>query len=123
MAKKVVTLSYSRPAIKPGCEYRLMITSSLKDDEVWAKKGHVMAWDQLELPWRQLAVPSDKTLGKAVLNHSNDTIVVSGDGFSYSFTPDGQLFSIKQAGTELLKSPLQINVWRAPLALEMDGWD
>ena len=123
LSKKVVTLPYKRPAIKPGCEYRLMITSSLKDDEIWAQKGHIAAWDQLELPWRQLAVPDDNTIGKAVLSRTNDTITVSADRFSYSFTPDGQLFSIRQAGQELLKSPLQLNVWRAPLALEVDGWD
>ena len=100
-----------------------MITSSLKSDEIWAQKGHVAAWDQLELPWRQLAIPSDKTVGKAVLSQANDTITVSGDGFSYTFTPDGQLFSIRQNGQELLKSPIQLNVWRAPLALEVDSWD
>ena len=123
LSKKVITVPFSRPTIKPGCEYRLMITSSLKTDEIWAQKGHVAAWDQLELPWRQLAVPSDKTVGKAVLSRTNDAITVSGEGFSYTFTPDGQLFSIQQAGQELLKSPLQLNVWRAPLALEVDGWD
>lgn len=123
LGKKVVTVPYSRPALKPGCEYRLMITSALKADEIWAQKGHVAAWDQLELPWRQLAVPSDKTIGKAVLSQTNDTITVSGDGFAYTFTADGQLFSIRQNGQELLKSPLQLNVWRAPLALEVDSWD
>ena len=123
LSKKIITLPYNRPAIKPGCEYRLMITSALKADEIWAQKGHVAAWDQLELPWRQLAMPSDKTAGKAVLSQTNDSITVSGEGFSYTFTPDGQLFSIRQGGQELLKSPLQLNVWRAPLALEVDGWD
>ena len=76
----------------------MMITSSLKDDEIWAQKGHIAAWDQLELPWRQLAVPDDNTIGKAVLSRTNNTITVSADRFSYSFTPDGQLFSIRQAG-------------------------
>ena len=62
LSKKIITLPYSRPAIKPGCEYRLTITSALKADELWAQKGHVVAWDQLELPWQQLATPSDKTV-------------------------------------------------------------
>ena len=81
-----------------------------------------MAWDQLELPWRQLAVPADKAVGRVTLRQNNDSIVVSGEGFSYSFSPDGQLYSIRQTGEELLKSPLQMNVWRAPLAVEVDGW-
>ena len=122
LGKKVVTLPYRHPDIKPGCEYRLMITSSLKVDEIWAQKGTVMAWDQLELPWRQLAVPADKAVGRVTLRQNNDSIVVSGEGFSYSFSPDGQLYSIRQTGEELLKSPLQMNVWRAPLAVEVDGW-
>lgn len=64
LTKKVVTLPYKRPTLKPGCEYRLMITSSLKADEIWAKKGHVLAWDQLELPgdsWQYLLTrPSER---------------------------------------------------------------
>ena len=103
LGKKVVTLPYRHPDIKPGCEYRLMITSSLKVDEIWAQKGTVMAWDQLELPWRQLAVPADKAVGRVTLRQNNDSIVVSGEGFSYSFSPDGQLYSIRQTGEELLK--------------------
>lgn len=106
LGKKVVTVPYSRPVLKPGCEYRLMITSALKADEIWAQKGHVAAWDQLELPWRQLAVPSDKTIGRATLTRTTATVpgaspsgtatlpgaspsgafTVSGDGFAYTFT-------------------------------------
>ena len=122
LSKKVITLPYQRPTIKPGCEYRLMLTSSLSADEIWAEKGTVMAWDQLELPWKQVAIVSDKTVGKATLNKTADAIIVSGEGFTYTFTSDGQLYSIKQGEEELLKSPLQLNVWRAPLAVEVDSW-
>ena len=122
LSKKVITLPYQRPTIKPGCEYRLMLTSSLAADEIWAERGTVMAWDQLELPWKQAAIVSDKTVGKATLNKTADAINVSGEGFTYTFTSDGQLYSIKQGEEELLKSPLQLNVWRAPLAVEVDSW-
>ena len=122
LSRKVITLPYSIPEIKPGCEYRLMLESSLKEDEIWAEKGTVMAWDQFELPWKQTAPVNDSAVGKAVLTKGADGFTVSGEGFAYSFTADGQLFSIRQGEEELLKSPLQFNVWRAPLAVEVDGW-
>ena len=122
LSKKVVTLPYSMPEIKPGCEYWLMLESCLKEDELWAAKGTVMAWDQFELPWKQTVPVNDSSVGKAVLTKDADGFTVSGEGFAYSFTADGQLISMKQGEEELLKSPLQFNVWRAPLAVEVDGW-
>jgi len=122
LSRKVIKLPYQQPSVKPGCEYRLMLTSRLRHDELWAKKGHIVAWDQLELPWRQLEVASDKTTGHASLSKTDDSILVSGEGFCYTFTADGELCSMKQAGEELLKAPLKLNVWRAPLAVELDSW-
>lgn len=122
LSRQVITLPYQRPAIKAGCEYRLMLVSRLSADQLWAPKGHVVAWDQLELPWRQLAEVSDRAVGQAHLERSDEAITVTGEGFAYTFTPDGQLCSIQQQGEERLKSPLQLNVWRAPLAVEVDGW-
>ena len=53
---------------------------------------------------------------------TEDAIIVKGEGFAYTFTPDGLLYSMKQGEEELLKAPLQFNVWRAPLAVEVDSW-
>jgi beta-galactosidase len=46
---QVVRIPYHKPTIVPGKEYRVTITSTTKKDEVWAKAGHEVAWDQLEL--------------------------------------------------------------------------
>ena len=122
LTRKVVKLPYAHPVLKPGREYRLMITCHLRQDELWAEKGHVVAWDELEMPWRMNAIAYDMAKGKATLHQTTEAITVEGEGFVYSFTPDGELYSMKQAGKELLREPLRFNVWRAPLALEMDGW-
>ena len=45
--KQVVKIPYRKRAIVTGKEYRVMITSTLKKDEMWAKAGHEVAWDQL----------------------------------------------------------------------------
>ncbi|MCQ2183428.1 MAG: DUF4981 domain-containing protein [Bacteroidales bacterium] len=123
LSKKVVRIPFEDVDIKPGCEYSLMLTSSLSEDQIWAEKGFVMAWDQFELPWKQNARASDKSVGKAVLMKTEDAFVVSGEGFSYTFSSDGQLNGIRQGEEELLESPLRLNVWRAPVAVEIDGWD
>lgn len=122
LSKQVVKLPYHRPTLQPGCEYRVMVSSRLKQAEIWAEKGFEMAWDQFDLPWHQAATVSDKAVGKITLTQGEEGIVVRGENFAYSFTPDGQLCSIEQMGEELLKAPLQLNVWRAPLAVEVDDW-
>ncbi len=123
LTKKIIRLPYRMPKIKAGCEYSLMVESALSHDHIWAEKGYVMAWDQFELPWKKSVSTSDKAVGKASLVKTDQAIIVSGDGFKYTFTADGQLCSINKAGVELIKSPLQFNVWRAPVAVEIDGWD
>jgi len=122
LTRRVVEIPFHTPELKAGSEYFLMVSSALAEDEIWAEKGRVMAWDQFELPWKKAAAVSDKSVGKATLTMTDRDIIVSGEGFSYTFTSDGQLYSIVQNGEELLKAPLRFNVWRAPLALELDGW-
>ena len=122
LSKKVVKIPFHTPELKPGREYFLKLSSALAKDEIWGEKGLVMAWDQFELPWKKAATVSDKAVGKASLTKTDKEIIVKGEGFAYTFTADGQLCSIVSNGEELLKAPVQFNVWRAPLALEQDGW-
>jgi beta-galactosidase len=113
------------PAIQPGVEYRITVRSLLKKDELWAKAGHEVAWDQLELPWHLTVAPAPVPANiQATLQQTEDAIRVLGDGFAYTFSrKEGQLCSIQLDGKELLKSPLTLNVWRAPLANEVDAWN
>lgn len=121
--RQIVRVPFTRPQIKTGREYRLKISTCLKNDEIWAKAGHEVAWDQIELPWRITEAASDKAIGKVELKQDSDGIYVTGDGFAYTFASDGQLRSITVNGEEMLKEPLRLNIWRAPIAAEVDGWD
>ncbi|KAA6343031.1 Beta-galactosidase [termite gut metagenome] len=125
LSKMIIHIPYTKPVIQSGVEYRITVYSLLKKDELWAKAGHEVAWDQLELPWRTVAesVPAPTRI-KAILQQTEDAINVSGNGFAYTFSRrEGQLYSIRLKGKELLKSPLTLNVWRAPLANEVDSWN
>jgi len=124
-SKKMIQIPYLKPAIKPGKEYRITISSTLAKDELWAKAGHEVSWDQLELPWFQKTENvSAKQNSDLKLAQSEADIAVSGTDFKYTFDKkSGELKSIQVKGKELLKSSIKLNVWRAPLANEQDQWN
>mgnify|MGYP005793969641 FL=1 len=51
LSRELIHVPYKKPSLTPGKEYRLMFHGVLKKDELWAKAGHEVAWDELELPW------------------------------------------------------------------------
>ena len=126
LTRKMVRIPFHKPAkIEPGKEYRLEISSSLKKDEIWAKAGHEVAWDQFELKsWNKPAPAAPAPKGNVTLTQGSNGIVVSGQGFTYRFNAvSGALESMNVDGKELLKEPIALNVWRAPIANEIDGWN
>ena len=147
LTKKQIQIPYLKPTLIPGKEYRITVSSSLKNDELWAPAGHEVAWDQLELSWYQPPVitgdskiihsasrnsenarlqQSDISVNKSSTlsyRESDNGIIVISDDFTLSFNNSGALASIIYQGQELLKSPISLNVWRAPLANELDEWN
>ena len=124
---EVIRIPYHKPAIVAGKEYRVTITSKLKADEVWAKAGHEVAWDQLELTaWNQPAqtpLPNRGGVGGEALEDSL-SITIRGEGYCYVISKQtGNLEQIEVAGKQVLKEPLAFNLWRAPIANEFDSWD
>ncbi|MDR1402650.1 MAG: DUF4981 domain-containing protein [Tannerellaceae bacterium] len=125
LSKKIIRIPYTKPAIKPGAEYTLLLSFSLKKDELWAYAKHEVAWEQFVLPWYKVFEPVvDRRNRKISLHQTDKEIMITGNGFSYSFEgTSGLLQSIRFGGKEMLQSPLKLNVWRAPLANEQDEWN
>ena len=123
--RNIITIPYSRPEAKPGCMYRLNISSCLAKDEIWASKGHEVCWEQFELSeWNIPANPEAKPSGSVSLSKVDGKIFAEGEGFRYGFDAGtGELVSIEVDGIDMLSEPLKLNVWRAPLANEIDGWN
>ncbi len=123
--RQVVRIPYHKPSIIAGKEYRLTISTALKNNEIWAKAGHEVAWDQLELTSWNAPAPAP-LLASANITTSEDEkqITISGKGFSYAIDKEtGNLAQIVVDGKPVLKSPLTFNLWRAPIANEFDSWD
>ena len=124
LTKKQIQIHYQKPNIVPGKEYRITISSTLKNDEIWASAGHEVAWDQLELPWYKEPEPTEEVTGMLVWKETTESVIISGVDFTYVFDKlNGALASIIYDGQELLKSPLLLNTWRAPVANELDEWN
>lgn len=121
---RAFTVPYQKPAIQPGKEYRLTLSSALSKDELWAKSGHEVAWEQFELSdWNLPAVSPAKPAGTVSIGQEEGCIIAMGEGFRYTFdAKTGELLGMNVDGQELMTEPLRLNVWRAPVANEMDGW-
>ncbi len=123
--KQVVKIPYHKPNVQPGKEYRIMISSALKNNEVWAKAGHEVAWDQLELTsWNLPAPVPQRSSAKINAKEDDKQISISGAGFAYIINKEtGNLEQIEVEGQSVLKEPISFNLWRAPIANEFDSWD
>ncbi|MGD9556169.1 MAG: glycoside hydrolase family 2 TIM barrel-domain containing protein [Mangrovibacterium sp.] len=123
MERRIIKIPYSKPSLGKGVEYSITIGFLLKQDKIWAKAGHEVAWDQFELPWENRPETSEKSTGKATFSQTDREVKVTGDGFEYTFNKNlGTLASIIIDGKEMLKSPFLVNVWRAPMANDLDSW-
>ena len=124
-SRGTVTIPYERPASKPGRMYRLNISSTLAKDEIWAPEGFELCWEQFELTdWNLPALPKAKPSGSVALIKEDGRIIAKGEGFAYGFDKEtGELVSMVIDGTEMLSEPLKLNVWRAPVVNEIDGWN
>jgi len=123
LQKKAIQIPYTKPSLKEGAEYRITVSSSLKEDKVWAKAGHEVAWSQLELPWKKNIETVKGSTAKATFSQSDKDVKVTGAGFEYTFDKNlGTMTSIIVNGKEMLKSPFYVSVWRAPMANDLDSW-
>ncbi len=115
---KNISVPFTRPEIQMNTEYHLLLEFILKQDEPWASKGHVVAWDQFCLPFEKRAKGISKSYREKdhlYLEDENALIKITGDAFSLGIEKEkGSIFSLKYQGKEYLISPLQPNFWRVP---------
>ncbi|MBP7276421.1 MAG: glycoside hydrolase family 2, partial [Kiritimatiellae bacterium] len=100
----------------PGREQMLTVSFALAEDTPWAKKGHIIAWDQMPLnqpPMSTVNRPADGSAPK--VSEAGGRISVSGDGYEAVFDRAlGALVSYRIDGREWLSGPMWPNFWRPP---------
>ena len=96
---------------KPG-EYTVTISFHLKEDKVWAKAGHEVAFGQYVYQVKEEKKACQEPL---TVIHSTHNIGVRGAHFEVLFSVlNGGLVSYKYAGKEMIEAIPKPNFWRAP---------
>jgi len=118
----VVTIPFTYP--KKGIPHYLTLSWTIPENTSWADAGHEIAFAQYEIPIEKIQKSLISTSKKPLeLSRLGEDVRISGDNFTYIFSRStGTLTSILFAGKEILKSGPKMNVWRAPLANDLDGW-
>ena len=88
------------------------------------EKGHEFAWEQFQIKKQQEKIQPELAIYRTLnLEESTDAITVKGDQFEYAISKaNGQLIQMKYQGVELLSNGPRFNVWRAPIANDIDPW-
>jgi len=113
---KILDLSF--PEIQPaqGVEYFLLINFVLNDNKSLLTKGHVLAWEQFQLPMSFASESTDLSgIADITLSEDNFEFQVKNRHFSVNFNKEtGNIVSLVYENTELIRSGPIPNFWRAP---------
>jgi beta-galactosidase len=122
--KKNINIPFKMQDIQPETHYYLLVRFTLPDDTPWAAKGHEVAWEQFELPWYRPEQEGPKLPGPPIeVSQTDRSITVNGEDFSYAFDKEtGSIASMIFRGVEMVRKGPGFNVWRAPLANDLDAW-
>ena len=117
------TIPFRMPKIEVNSECILRVSFELKEETKWAEAGHEIAWEQINVPAFLYFVEKPEIPGKVTTTENAREITVSGANFKYIINKKtGEFSSIEFDGTEYLEGGPTFNVWRAPIANDIDPW-
>lgn len=117
-----LSVPYKRPAAKPGAEYWLNFRFVLDKSEIWAQKGHEIAYSQFNIPVEVPQIPLIKidTMPELHTEETASAIIVHGDEFNLTFDKHhGLISSFEYNGLSLVTKGPKVNIWRAPTDNDM----
>ena len=98
---------------KAGAEYYLNLSVQLKEDTLWAKAGHEVAYEQFQLPAEVAQVEKTTSADVTVDESAEDAIVVSGADFSFEINKaSGAIENYVYKNETLLNKGPVPNYWR-----------
>jgi len=106
-ASREITLPVEKFNPVPGAEYFLKVYFSLKNDEIWARRGHIVAAEQFRMPVAVLPAeamnPDDMPSLEVVEN--GDFVTITGKVFKLDFSKTaGTITNLEYFGTKIFES-------------------
>ncbi|TFF99898.1 MAG: DUF4981 domain-containing protein [Promethearchaeota archaeon] len=117
LEENVIQIPFEKPELKPNTEYHLKVIFKLNKNTKWAKKGHIVAWNQFKLPYEipkgeQMLIEEFSSLK---MKENDNYVIINGDNFKVKIGKNsGVIESLQYNQKQLISSPLIPNFWRAP---------
>ncbi len=101
---------------EPGMEYFLNLSFTTKEETELIPRGFEVAWEQFKLPVFKVDGEVEVTaFPELSLQETEKSVQINGQVFSVAFDKKrGEITSLVYKGTELIKTGLVPNFWRAP---------
>ena len=94
-------------------EYTVIISIVLKEDELWAKKGYEVAFEQRSIG--KMTIEKDLSYKPVLIDDFNNVGILCKDCSILFSKVKGGLISYKIGDKELIEEPVMPNFWRAPI--------
>lgn len=123
----VLAIPFHLPVRKPGAIYHLNLEALLQQDYSWAKTGHAVAAEQLEVPYSTPVLVAADTAGIAAPQWKDNgaAIVASGPGFLLHIDKStGRLSQLEYGGRRYIDgvaNGLVFNLYRAMIDNDHTG--
>lgn len=113
LTKKVVSMGFTVPEERDS-EYAITVSAHLKNDTLWAQKGHEVAFEQFVLPYNKKEETLIAPEGSVEYSETEEAVVVCANGVKAVFDKTtGNMVSYMVDSVELLYAPVCQNYWRA----------
>jgi beta-galactosidase len=119
----VDSIPFRMPTIEADSECILTVSFLLKEKTNWADAGHEIAWDEMIVETPVYKKEKVVLKGKVNASENKNEVIISGDTYKYVINKKtGEFASLQFNGIEYLEGGPAFNVWRAPLANDVDPW-
>lgn len=107
---------------KTDAEVILTVAFTLKEDHIWAKAGHEVAFEQFILHKGRMKKVSI-VQSPIKLNEVDDELIISGKNFEYRMNKtDGSFSNLTYNNNTYIQAGPLFNIWRAPTSNDIDPW-
>ena len=106
LSRGTFTVAFPAGVFKPACEYFVNFSFALKEDALWAEKGHVVARDQLPVRKAAPAAPAACAGARPTVVEDEKAVTVRGEGLKAVFCrKSGTLSALVMNGKTILRDP------------------